>query len=205
VEDDGMLSSLLERAIGRETDLELAGIAATVAEAQTLFARVQPELVVLDLRLGREPNAEDGWVLHETWPETLPAPRWIVLTGQPEAGHLRRALDAGVHGYVTKRESFDMLLAALREVREDRQYYSVGALQLLMEQPATSPGLDLLTPRERDVLRAAGEGLSVRQAAARLQISETTIKTHRQNLMRKLDLHDGVALARYALSAGLSA
>lgn len=205
VEDDAMLSSLLSRAIAREDDLVLVGAAANIADALTLVTATQPELVLLDLRLGKEPAAEDGWQLYEQWPGAVPAPRWLVVTGQPEAAHLRRALDAGVHGYVTKSEPFEVLLAALREVREGRQYYSVGALKLLMDQPASSPGLEQLTPRERDVLRMAGEGLSVRQAAARLGIAETTLKTHRQSLMRKLDLHDGVALARYAIGSGLSA
>mgnify|MGYP003672391050 CR=1 FL=1 len=205
VEDDAMLRSLMERALRRETDLEWVGSASTVAEGQALFARTRPELVLLDLRLGRDPSQIEGWTLVDTWPSEVPTPRWIVVTGQPEAAHLRRALDQGLHGYVTKQEPFEMLLAAVREVREDRQYYSVGALKLMMEQPAEAPGLAQLTPRERDVLRAAGEGLSVRQTAERLDVSESTVKTHRQSVMRKLDLHDSVGLARFALSAGLAA
>ena len=204
VEDDQMLSSLLTRTLEREVDMDLVGTADNMAAAESLFATARPELVLLDLRLGREPMAEDGWQLYERWPTRVPVPRWIVLTGQPESAHLRRALDAGVAGYVTKSEPFEVLLAALREVREGRQYYSVGALKLLMDQPAASPGLEQLTPRERDVLRLAGEGLSVRQAAVRLEISEETVKTHRKSLMRKLDLHDAVALARYAIGAGLA-
>jgi DNA-binding NarL/FixJ family response regulator len=98
-----------------------------------------------------------------------------------------------------------MLLAAVREVREDRQYYSVGALKLMMEQPAEAPGLEQLTPRERDALRAAGEGLSVRQTAERMQVSESTVKPYRQRVLRKLDLHDSVGLAQFELSAGLAA
>lgn len=199
-----MLCSLMERALQREPDLEWVGSADTLDAARTLLARCAPELVLLDLRLGRRDGLANTWELVEAWPATQPAPRWIVVTGQPEATHLRKALDLGLHGYVTKSEAFDLLLAAVREVREGRQYYSVGALKLLMEQPANAPGLEQLTGRERDVLRAAGEGLSVRQAAARLGVSEATVKTHRQSLMRKLDLHDGVALARYALGAGLA-
>lgn len=199
-----MLCSLMERALQRESDLEWVGSANTLDAARTLLARCAPELVLLDLRLGRRDGLANTWELVEAWPATQPAPRWIVVTGQPEATHLRKALDLGLHGYVTKSEAFDLLLAAVREVREGRQYYSVGALKLLMEQPANAPGLEQLTGRERDVLRAAGEGLSVRQAAARLGVSEATVKTHRQSLMRKLDLHDGVALARYALGAGLA-
>lgn len=205
VEDDALLRSLLERALQREEDIEWVGSASNVLEAQELFARTKPELVLLDLRLGKDPTRTDGWTLVETWPDAVARPRWIVVTGQPEAAHLRRALDMELHGYVTKQEPFEMLLAAVREVREGRQYYSVGALKLLMDQPAEGAGIDLLTPRERDVLRAAGEGLSVRQTAARLDISESTAKSHRQNVMRKLDLHDAVGLARFAISSGLVA
>jgi two-component system response regulator DesR len=204
VEDDAMLRSLLERAVRRETDFELIGAAATLDEARSLSEAHAPQLVMVDLRLGTTPGLFEGWQLIEEWPKARPAPRWIVVTGQPETAHLRRALDLGLAGYVTKQESFDTLLAALREVREGRQYYSVGALRLLMEQPAVAPGLAQLTPRERDVLRAAGEGLGVRQTAARWGLSENTVKTHRLNLMRKLDLHDAVGLARYAIAAGLA-
>ncbi len=205
VEDDAMLRSLMERALQREPDVEWVGSAETIDAARELFAREHPELVLLDLRLGQGSAAVITWDLVEGWPaERAPAPRWIVVTGQPEAAHLRKALDLGLAGYVTKSEPFDMLLAAVREVREGRQYYSVGALKLLMEQPATAPGLEQLTVREREVLAAAGEGLSVRQTAARFGLSESTVKTHRQSVMRKLDLHDSVALARYALSAGLA-
>lgn len=200
VEDDGLLLSLLERAVRREADLELVGAAATLAEARALGVAHSPELVLVDLRLG----AESGWDLIEGWAKRAASPQWIVVTGQPETGHLRRALDLGLAGYVTKQEPFETVLAALREVREGRQYYSVGALRLLMERPASAPGLEQLTPRERDILRAAGEGLGVRQAAVRWGLSENTVKTHRQSVMRKLGLHDGVALARYAIAAGLA-
>ena len=205
VEDDAMLRSLMERALKREPGVAWVGSATTIEEAQTLLTEQSPDVVLLDLRLGKGDDAVITWKLVETWPNHLRTPRWIVVTGQPEAAHLRRALDLGIHGYVTKSEPFDMLLAAVREVGEARQYYSVGALRLLMEQPAEAAGLEQLTPRERDVLRAAGEGLSVRQTAARLDISESTVKTHRQSVMRKLDLHDSVALARYALASGLAA
>lgn len=184
--------------------MSLVGTAETLPAARDLLAREHPQLILLDLRLGPMATVADGWELFEQWSKTDPSIRWIVVTGQPEAANLRRALGAGVQGYVTKNEPFEVLLAALREVREGRQYYSVGALQLLMDQPVQSPGLAQLTPRERDVLRAAGDGLSVRQAAARLEISETTVKTHRKNLMRKLDVHDAVGLARYAIGAGLA-
>lgn len=204
VEDDTMLGSLLARAIQREADLSLIGVAASLSEAGELIASATPDLVLLDLHLGHGPDAESGWRLLETWPAATPPPRWIVVTGQPETAHLRRALDLELAGYVTKSEPFETLLAALREVREGRQYYSSGALRLLVEQPAAAPGLNQLTPRERDVLRAAGDGLSVRQTAARLGLSENTVKTHRKSLMAKLDLHDAVAVARYALAAGLS-
>lgn len=204
VEDDAMLASLLARAIEREADMSHIGTATSLAEAATLIVTTPPDLVLLDLSLGRGPAAESGWHLLETWPAATPAPRWIILTGQPETAHLRRALDLGLAGYVTKSEPFETLLAALREVREGRQYYSTASLRLLMEQPAAAPGLEQLTPRERDVLRAAGDGLSVRQTAARLDLSENTVKTHRKNFMAKLDLHDAVAVARYALAAGLS-
>lgn len=204
VEDDAMLASLLARAIQREVDLSLIGVASSLAEASKLITTAPSELVLLDLSLGRGPDAESGWRLLETWPGVLPKPRWIVVTGQPETAHLRRALDLELAGYVTKSEPFETLLAALREVREGRQYYSSGALRLLVEKPAAASGLAQLTPRERDVLRAAGDGLSVRQTAARLGLSENTVKTHRKSLMAKLDLHDAVAVARYALAAGLS-
>lgn len=204
VEDDAMLLSLLERALRREADIEFVGAAANLAEGRSLLATTSPGLVLVDLNLGGVAGAAEGWRLIEEWPTPPTAPRWIVVTGQPEAGHLRRALAMGLHGYVTKREPFDMLLAAIREVREGRQYYSNGALRSLMEQPATAPGLDRVTPREREVLRAIGEGCGVRQTASRLGLSENTIKTHRLNLMRKLDLHDAVALARYAIAAGLA-
>jgi DNA-binding NarL/FixJ family response regulator len=205
VEDDAMLASLLARAIDREADLSLVGVAANLATAQKWIATTPPDLVLLDLSLGRGPDAESGWQLIDHWPQHLAAPHWIVVTGQPETGHLRRALDLELAGYVTKSEPFETLLAALREVREGRQYYSTGALRLLMDHPATAPGFNQLTPRERDVLRAAGDGLSVRQTAARLELSENTVKTHRKNLMAKLDLHDAVAVARYALASGLAA
>ncbi len=205
VEDDAMLRSLMERALRRETDLEWVGSADTIEAAQALFAAARPELVLLDLRLGQGESAVNTWKLVEQGAgESVPPPRWIVVTGQPEVAHLRKALDLGLAGYVTKSEPFEMLLAAVREVREGRQYYSVGALKLLMEQPAAAPGLALLTVREREVLAAAGEGLSVRQTAARFGVSESTVKTHRQSVMRKLDLHDSVALARYAIGAGLA-
>ncbi len=115
-------------------------------------------------------------------------------------------IHAGALGYVTKAESSKSLLRAIDAVAHNRQYLSAvvaeSAMQSLLNAHAERPGV-LLSPRERRVISLVARGLSSLQIGGELNIAASTVDVHRRNIMRKLDLHTAVDLARYAMKAGM--
>ena len=118
-------------------------------------------------------------------------------------------LQAGASGYVPKRAAPDDLLSAIRLVSQDQVFLYPTLAKLLVQDflqrgEAEPGGADKeLTPREHEVLTLIAEGLTNREIADRLTISVKTVDRHRENIMRKLDLHSRVALVKYAIEKGL--
>ncbi|MCF3649407.1 LuxR C-terminal-related transcriptional regulator [Synoicihabitans lomoniglobus] len=200
VEDEVMFRQMVGMAIARLPRYELVGEAANAAEASNLLINADPDVAVLDLGL---PD-ESGIDLARRALGDAPNLRILAITARRDGTAVRAALDVGILGFVSKGESYDILLTALNQVASGLPFYSPSALTLLREGlTQSSDQLQLLTPRERDVVCESARGFSVKEISHRLGISENTVKTHRKNVLQKLDLHDVVALTHFALRHGL--
>jgi two-component system, NarL family, response regulator NreC len=177
---------LLERDRG-SPKLEIVGEAENGPEAVELLEDLRPDVAVLDLAL---PGLGGLEVCREA---RGGGARVVILTMHVSAEHVRRAREAGADGYVVKGSGVSDLAAAVRRV--------------VAGQPGPFPQVDdpigALTAREREVLVEVAQGRSNREIAGRLGISIHTVNTHRIHLMEKLGVHDAIALARLAISAGL--
>lgn len=124
----------------------------------------------------------------------------IVLTMHDEPRLVQQALASGVTGYLTKDAGLHHLLDAIRTVISGGTYLGPG-LSTMISSPRGESGdaYQLLTPREREILGLIGGGLSTRDISVQLGISSKTVGTHRVRIMRKLNIHHQVALARYAM------
>ena len=135
--------------------------------------------------------------------------RVIILSMHDDRPTVEKALISGAMGYLVKETAAEEVARALRSVPRGQRYVSQSLAAVLSPaaQRTRKPGpvrASLLTARERELVRLIVEGLRYAQIAARLRISESTVRTHRRNLFRKLDIHKQTDIVRYAIREGLS-
>ncbi len=171
----------------------------TGAEARALFLKERFDLVLLDLVL---PDAHGLDLLSELRATPRP-PRIIVLTAHSRPVIVKDAIARGAHGVVTKG-------APLRELREAIDRVAAGGVfycsetSLLLRKAAVSPERDeRLTVRQREVVRLVASGMSTKEIASSLELSEKTVTNHRTRIMERLGVRDVAGLTRYAIANGL--
>lgn len=181
-----------------EEDLEPAGQAANVEEALAKIVSTGAGLVFLDSRLGDE----CGLDLVSKCRERRLVCKFIVLTSAASRDEFARANREGVCAYISKQALPEEIVAAVQVVSCGRKYYDPSITELML---SPKPNVaDMLTMREREVLAALGEGLSNRDIAKRLYITEYTAKKHVSQILAKLELSGRTQAALYASSKGIS-
>lgn len=193
VEDQAMVRGALAALLGLENDIEIVAAVATVAEAEAVLA-AQPDLQLLltDIELG----ADSGLDLAARVRERYPALRVIILTTFARSGFLRRALDAGVRGYLLKDAPAEQLATAIRTVQRGGRAIDPTLAAAAWDEP------DPLTERERAVLRLAGDGQGNADIAAQLLLSEGTVRNYLSEAISKLGARNRTDAARLAREKG---
>jgi DNA-binding NarL/FixJ family response regulator len=188
-----------------EPDFEVVGQAGNGSEVPALVARVQADILVLDLMM---PGMSGVDVIREVVRRT-PETRVVVLSMHGSEAYVLEALSSGAGAYVLKQSEAGELLKALREVAAGRRYLSPPlssrALEAYVRQAESAPSdaRGALTPREREVMQLVAEGCTSAEIGERLFISPRTVETHRANLMRKLGLRTPADVVRYAVRHGV--
>jgi DNA-binding NarL/FixJ family response regulator len=179
---------------------EVVGEAATGEEALTLAPKLRPQVLIMDLEM---PGVGGLAVAHRIV-DLSPAPRVLILSAYDDEEYVIEALtQAGTAGYLLKSDGINELINAIRAVVAGKRYLSPSVAPILLERlqspnPA-QPIFDLLTRREREVLRLIGQGATSKEVAKRLGISPKTAQVHRDNLKHKLNLRTTADLVRYAI------
>jgi DNA-binding NarL/FixJ family response regulator len=184
--------------------LEIAGEAGTVAEAAAAIAEHDPDVVLLDVHM---PDGGGVEVIRRAAAEGL-RPRFLALSVSDAAEDVIAVIRAGARGYVTKSIAPGELAAAVRRVHEGDAVFSPRLAGFVLDAfagPAPQPEteLDLLTPREREVLQHIARGYMYKEIALRLDISPKTVEAHVSSVLRKLQLSSRHALTRWAADRGL--
>ena len=193
VDDHTSLRQMLAMLLKQEGGYEVVGEASGGMEGMKLCRAVRPELVILDLALPELSGAHlIRLLLREPWQV-----RVVVYSGAMDEGLLREALAEGPHGFVRKEDSLPELRKALRAVVSGSRHISLCSEHLLPKH--NGDALRMLTPQESAVVQMIAEGRQNKEMASTLGSSEKTVEHHRQNVMRKLGLHDVVALTKYAI------
>jgi DNA-binding NarL/FixJ family response regulator len=199
VDDHPLMREGLNELFAAETDLEVCGEADSAASALKAIELLGPDVVVLDLTLG----ADDGVSLVGTLRQRWPALPILVLSMHDEAVYGERLLAMGVRGYVMKQEASQVIVTALRKVIAGEHYVSAalaGRLYARMTRHRDqAQPTDVLTAREREVLRQIARGKSTQDIAAALGMSAKTVDSHRRNMREKLGLASAADLVRYAV------
>ena len=179
---------------------EVIGEASTGEEALGIAAKMRPQVLVMDLEM----PGLGGLAITHRIVKLSPAPRVLILSAYDDEEYVIEALTrAGAGGYLLKSDGVGELINAVRAVHAGKRYLSPSVAPILLGRlqspnPAR-PILDLLTRREREVLRLIGQGATSKEVAQRLGISPKTAQVHRDNLKQKLNLHTTAALVSYAI------
>jgi len=192
-EDQALVLGAMAALLRLEPDFEVVGAATNGREALAMCERLQPDIVLTDIEMPLMTGLELAAELKE---RRLP-PKLIVVTTFGRSGYLRRALEAGVRGYLLKDASVDSLAAAIRAVHGGGRAI---APELALE--SWSGGADPLTERERQVLRLAGEGRSSSDIARQVHLSEGTVRNYLSEAISKLGAANRVEAYRMARDAG---
>jgi DNA-binding NarL/FixJ family response regulator len=197
VDDHRLFLSGVRSELARE--VEIVGEAVDAASAIHGIRDTAPDVVLVDVHL---PDGSGASVI-EAAGRDLPATRFLALSVSDAAEDVIETIRAGARGYVTKTITPDELAAAIRSVHEGDAVFSPRLAGFVLdaftgEVPPIDPEVDLLTAREREVLRYIARGYTYREAARELHISVKTVETHVSAVLRKLQLTNRYELTRWA-------
>ncbi|MFD7629495.1 response regulator [Streptomyces sp. NPDC059851] len=203
-DDQPLVRSGLRVLMTDTPDLEVVGEAANGAEAVRLTAELDPDVVVMDIRMPEM----DGIEATRQITAARPGAHVLILTTFDEDDHVYGALRAGASGFAVKDMALDDILAAIRVVASGDALLAPGVTRRLIADLAAAPApaperVPVVTEREQEVLTLVGRGLSNSEIAESLFISVATAKSHVARLLTKLDARDRVQLVIKAYEMGL--
>jgi DNA-binding NarL/FixJ family response regulator len=207
-DDDELTRTGLRLIIESDQDLRVVGEAADGQEAIHLARALRPDVVLMDIRMPGMDGLEATRRIVQAAEE---GPRVLILTTFELDEYVFGALRAGASGFLLKRSSPERLIEGIKVVAAGDGLLAPSVTRRLIQEFARQPGspappaapLAMLTQREREVLALVGAGLSNRELAARLYISEATVKTHIKRILMKLGLRDRIQAVVLAYEAGL--
>jgi len=206
VDDHEIVRAGLRSLLERQQYIEIVGEASSGVEAIELATRLEPDVVLMDVSM---PDM-DGVEATRKIKEQAPGINVLALTVHEEEAYFFEMLAAGASGYVPKRASPQILLTAISIVSRGEVFLHPAVAGALVQEyvqegrsGARKRVYDGLTPRQREVLTLIAEGLSNHEIANELDISVRTVERHRENIMKRLNLHSRVELVKYALRKGL--
>ena len=192
VEDQRMLRTALSALLALEDDIDVVGSAGDGLEGMELTRQLQPDIVIADIEMPKKTGLElADWIKQKKL-----ATRVIIVTTFARSGYLRRALDAGVSGYLLKDSPGDVLPNAIRTV-----YNGGRTIDPELATQAWSEA-DPLTDRERQVLRLSADGLSNTQIASELNLNDGTVRNYISEAISKLHANNRIDAARIARDKG---
>ena len=178
-----------------EPDLQVVGEAADGVQVVELFKKLEPDLVLMDLRMPRT----DGIIATRQIREQFPHARILMLTTYDGDDDIHKALSAGASGYLLKNSTRESLIPALRAVAAGQRWIP----QEVASRLATRKMFEELTPREIEVLQQLAKGRANKEIADVLKISEHTVKDHLKSILGKLHVADRTEAVTAALQRGI--
>ena len=200
VDDHPLFRERLSELINHEPDMEVCGEAEDARRAIELIRNTSPDLAIVDITLKESSGLELIKNIREL-PTAVPV---LVLSMHDESLYAERALRAGAAGYITKHESAENVLLAVRRVLAGEVYLS-GTLTsaflkgLTSGLKSTSQPLDRLTDRELEILELIGRGRATRQIAETLRLGVATVDTYRARIKEKMNFRSGTELQHFAI------
>jgi DNA-binding NarL/FixJ family response regulator len=207
-DDDDLMRAGLVELLSGEPEIEIVGEAATGREAVEAARRLDPDVVLMDVRM---PDL-DGIGATRELARAAPRARVLILTTFEQDDYVFGALRAGASGFLLKRTRPEELVAAVHTIAAGDSLLSPSVTRRVIDRMAQQPvpelaahaRLDELTRREREVLELIARGLSNREIATELVVEESTIRTHVKRILMKLGLRDRVQIVIFAYETGVN-
>ncbi len=195
VDDHPLVREGLAAILSNEAYIASIEQAAACNEAVEKIQQLDPDIVLLDLRLDRECGLDIIPKIRGNKNKC----KYVVLTSSSDRNDFKRAENLGVDGYILKDAYPEEILLGLKLISRGRKYYDPGILEIILKKEDMDP-IEELTIREQEVLRELGKGMTNKQIAQNLFITEYTVKKHVSQILAKLGLADRTQAALYANS-----
>ncbi|PXX50512.1 MULTISPECIES: response regulator [Aquitalea] len=206
VDDHTLFRSGLKALLQRQSDFDIIGEAADGLEGVKLCEQLKPDVVLLDIDMPQMNGREALAQIMVSQPQLAV----LMLTVSEDGEDLAECLKLGARGYLLKNINADFLLASIRRAVDGDSVLSPEMTSRLLQQLRSADtqkskptGLEQLTQREREILAWLSRGISNKEIARALDLAESTIKVHVQNILRKLNLNGRVQAALFAVEHGL--
>jgi two-component system response regulator NreC len=205
-DDHAVVRSGLRMLLEAQPDMEIRAEAESGLEAVSKVRSLRPDVILMDIQMPDLNGIEATKQIKKFAPETAV----LALTMHEDEQYFFEMLQAGASGYLPKRAAPDELVTAIRTVARGEVFLYPSLAARLVQDFLKRDNVDQerkiydqLTPREREVLILIAEGLSNGEIADKLVISIKTVDRHRENIMRKLNMHNRIELVKYAIRKGL--
>jgi len=205
-DDHPLIRSGLRALLERGGEFEVVAEAADGYQAIELAIAHKPNVILLDVGMPRLTGVDAAQYIAQKVPEA----RIVVVSMHSDEGYVLRALRAGARGYLLKASPEADILTAVRAVAAGNAYFSPSITKLLVEEyvadarrRGVEDSYDLLSLREKEILQLLASGKSNREISEMLNVSLSTVETHRGNILQKLHLHSLPELILYAVRKGL--
>jgi DNA-binding NarL/FixJ family response regulator len=195
VDDHGMMRFALAQGIKRHPDLLLVGESDNGPHALELYRKQKPDVVTMDFKLPGMNGVECTALLRREFPEA----KVLLLSIYEGTEDVRRAMQAGAAGYVSKSAEIDEVILAIRAAADGKHYFSAG----LSEKVATQQATPALSPQELNVLREVAAGRGIKEISAALNLAEPTVRFYLRNTYAKLGVADRTQAITTALHRGI--
>jgi two-component system response regulator NreC len=202
-DDHPVVRKGLQICLAKRGNMRIVGEAADGDEALRKARELSPHVVLMDISM----PGMNGLAVTEVLRKELPQIKVLILSVHNNKEYIFRVIQAGAHGYVSKEAPPEEVLRAIESVYEGEPFFSEDIARAALSEFVTSGGkkepFAQLTSREREVLVEIAEGKSNKEIADRLSIGVRTIETHRERIMRRLNIHSVAGLTKYAIANGL--
>lgn len=203
VDDHPVVRKGLHSCLANRENLKIVGEAGDGAESIRIAKELEPDIVLMDINM----PGMDGLTVTETLRKETPKIKVLVLSMHSSRDYVLRIIKAGARGYVLKDAPTDELVKAIEAVNAGDAFFSPSVARIALNQYVAESDdrdpMSKLSDREKEVLVQISNGKSNKEIASMLGIGVRTIETHRERIMRKLDIHSVAGLTKFAISHGL--
>ena len=203
VDDHPVVRRGISSCLARQERLSIVGEAADGIEAVRKARELSPDIVLMDIDM---PHM-DGLAVTELLRKELPGVKVLILSMHSNTDYVLRIIQSGARGYILKEATPEELVRAIETVESGEAFFSPDIARVALNQfvrgPGEGPTPSQLTNREREVLIQIAEGLSNKEIASHLGVGVRTVETHRERIMRKLNIHSVAGLTKFAIAKGL--